>query len=147
MVRRERPPLKVGDIVLISEDNVKRGNWPLAIVEEVHKGKDGLIRTSTLRTKLGKRRRPVQKLYLLEEALTVEENIRNNERQSKSLPKIIPETCYTTNVHTQEDKEEQNYTKDKDLLDSRSQGGENVKSIKYTRLGRPIKAPNRLQYK
>ena len=29
----ERPPLKVGDIVLISEDNVKRGNWPLAIVK------------------------------------------------------------------------------------------------------------------
>jgi hypothetical protein len=35
----EKPPLRVGDIVLMSEDNVKRGNWPLAIVKEIHKGK------------------------------------------------------------------------------------------------------------
>ena len=49
--RTTKPPLKVGDVVLISEENVKRGNWPLGIVHEVHKGSDNLIRTVTLKTK------------------------------------------------------------------------------------------------
>ena len=32
---KEEIPIKVGDIVLVSEDNVSRGKWPLARVEEV----------------------------------------------------------------------------------------------------------------
>jgi hypothetical protein len=84
----EKSPLKEGDVVLISEDNVKRGNWPLGLVENVHKGSDNLIRTVTLRTKSGIRRRPVQKLYLLEvqteEPATVEETTSHSEPSQSS---------------------------------------------------------------
>ena len=47
--QKETAPIQVGDIVLVSEDNVSRGNWPLGRVEEVHLGKDGLVRTATVR--------------------------------------------------------------------------------------------------
>ena len=62
----EAPPLQKGDVVLISEDNVKRNNWPMGMVTEVHEGADGLIRTVTLKTEKGKLNRSIQKLHLLE---------------------------------------------------------------------------------
>ena len=130
--------------MLISEDNVKRGNWPLAIVEEIYQGKDGLVRMATLRTKMGKRRRSVQKLYLLEEAHTVEESLQNSEPiQNQSLPRISPGMHYATEVHMPGDKEKRNSTNNKHL-DSTREGRENVKSINYTRSGQEVKAPSRL---
>ena len=57
----------MGDVVLVSEDNVPRGQWQKAHVIETHKGRDSLIRSVTLRLSSGRdTRRPVQKLHLLE---------------------------------------------------------------------------------
>ena len=50
----------------VSEDNVSRGKWPLAIVTEVHPGRDGLVRTATVETKTSVLNRPVQRLHSLE---------------------------------------------------------------------------------
>lgn len=33
-----------GDVVVIHEDNAKRGTWKTVIVEELISGKDGLVR-------------------------------------------------------------------------------------------------------
>lgn len=60
-----------GDIVLIQEDNVKRNNWKLGIVEKLVTGKDGQIRGARVRkaTTRGKPEilsRPLQKLFPLE---------------------------------------------------------------------------------
>ena len=134
----EKPPLGVGDIVLMSEDNVKRGNWPLAVVEEIHKGKDGLIRTVTIRTKSGRRRRSVQKLYLLEEAHSGEKDKKNDDEQLEQSTdsKIAPELPYER-VQNQKAETEQNF-------DTKRQGGENVKTMKYTRSGRKVMVPERL---
>ena len=61
------PPIKVGDLVLIQEVRVSHGNWPHARIEEVHEGRDGLVRSATLRTSARKLiRRPVQRLHILE---------------------------------------------------------------------------------
>ena len=113
----EKSPLKEGDVVLISEDNVKRGNWPLGLVEKVHKGSDNLIRTVTLKTKSGIRRRPVQKLYLLEEVqteepATVEETTSQSEPSQSSTNEARRDGCN---------------------IDTSCQGGENVR---FTRSGR-----------
>lgn len=118
----------------MSEDNVKRGKWPLAIVKEIHKGKDGLIRTVTLRTKLA--RPSVQKLYLLEEAHSVEEDLRNKEKleHSQSLG-IKPENCCEK---IQKQVVEEQKTENEQDLDTKCQGGENVK---YTRFWAFIKGP------
>ncbi|XP_028415551.1 uncharacterized protein LOC114538623 [Dendronephthya gigantea] len=65
------PKIKVGDVVLIQEDNVKRLNWPIAVIESLLKGRDGNARAATVRMfnkagKLATTRRAVQRLYPVE---------------------------------------------------------------------------------
>ena len=56
-----------GDLVLVSEDNLARGQWQCARVEAIHPGRDGLIRAVTVRLTSGSlTRRPVQRLHLFE---------------------------------------------------------------------------------
>ena len=57
--------VKVGDIVLIHDD-VPRIQWKLAVIEQVNKGADGLIRSANVRTSSGKTNHPIAKLYPLE---------------------------------------------------------------------------------
>ena len=58
--------LKEGDLVLILSENMPRGVWPMGLVEEVHEGSDGLVRSAKIRTKSSQLTRPVTKLVLLE---------------------------------------------------------------------------------
>ena len=59
--------IRNGDLVLVSEDRVARGQWSPARVEDTHTGRDGLVRSVTLRTSSGSlTRRPVQRLHLFE---------------------------------------------------------------------------------
>ena len=46
----EQTALKIGDVVLISEDNVSRKEWPMGRIDRLLLCKDGLIRTATLKT-------------------------------------------------------------------------------------------------
>ena len=64
--QKETAPIQVGDIVLVSEDKVSRGKWPLGRVEKFHLGKDGLVRTATARVQKSILTRPVQRLHRLE---------------------------------------------------------------------------------
>ena len=57
--------VKVGDIVLIHDDT-PRMQWRLAMIEEVIKGLDGLVRAARIRTSSGKTNRPLAKLFPLE---------------------------------------------------------------------------------
>ncbi|GFR19922.1 DUF5641 domain-containing protein [Trichonephila clavata] len=59
-------PLSVGDIVLISLDNKKRVDWPLAKIVEIYKGRDGVSRVARLKTQSGELIRPIQRLCRLE---------------------------------------------------------------------------------
>ena len=56
---------KVGDFVLLKDQDVFHQSWPLAVITEVHPGLDGQVRTVTLRTSKGTYKRPVVKLVLL----------------------------------------------------------------------------------
>ena len=56
-----------GYLVLVREDDLARGQWQRARVEATHPGRDGLIRSVTLRLTPGSlTRRPVQRLHLFE---------------------------------------------------------------------------------
>ena len=68
--KRESPNILKGDVVLVHDDNLKRGMWKMAIVEDLVVGKDGVVKGAKLR-KAGKGKpefigRPLQKLYPLE---------------------------------------------------------------------------------
>ena len=57
--------LKVGDVVILKEDNLFPTKWPLARVSAVYYGKDGLVRFDTVTTAKGTYKRPVTKLVPL----------------------------------------------------------------------------------
>ena len=44
----KEPNIKVGDVVLIHDDNARSMYWPKARVTEVHPGSDGLVRVATV---------------------------------------------------------------------------------------------------
>lgn len=55
-------PAKIGMVVVIINENVPVLQWPLAIIEKLFPGKDGIIRVAEVRTKNGSYTRPVVKL-------------------------------------------------------------------------------------
>ena len=64
--QRQAINLKVGDLVLEAQENVPRGQWPLARVVDVNVGRDGLVRSCVIKTRTGNVLRPIRKLCLLE---------------------------------------------------------------------------------
>ena len=69
---KEPVEVKPGDVVLIQDDNTKRGMWKMGIIEEIIKGKDQNIRGAKVR-KMARGKpeflnRPLQKLIPLESA-------------------------------------------------------------------------------
>ncbi|CAB0040513.1 unnamed protein product [Trichogramma brassicae] len=71
-----RPCLKPGDMVLMKDDQCPPSTWPLARVESVHPGKDGLVRVATIRTADLRYTRPIAKLIELPRDLEVENYVR-----------------------------------------------------------------------
>ena len=56
---------KVGDIVILHEDNMVATKWPLARIVKLHVGQDGVVRVVTLKTHTGTYTRPVVKIVTL----------------------------------------------------------------------------------
>ena len=56
----------IGDLVLIEGEQPNRLTWKTGVITALHTGRDGRVRSATLRTTDGDRRRPVQRLYLVE---------------------------------------------------------------------------------
>ena len=65
---KHRKNMKIGDIVIIEEDNIERSKWPLARVIKLFYGKDGAVSLVQLKTKDSTFHRPAAKLCVLEEA-------------------------------------------------------------------------------
>ncbi|XP_055591260.1 uncharacterized protein LOC129743299 [Uranotaenia lowii] len=65
--KRWRSPIeiKVGQLVIIKDDNVAPSRWKMGRVERVFPGADGVVRVVTLKTVTGSSTRPVEKLCLL----------------------------------------------------------------------------------
>jgi len=58
-------PIKVGQMVIVQEDNLPLLCWSLARVEEIFPGKDNIIRVVSVRTAKGVYKRPITRLCLL----------------------------------------------------------------------------------
>ena len=63
---RVKENLKEGDIVLIEGTSKSKFLWDLGRIIQVFKGRDGLVRSCTVKTKNNEIRRPIQLLYPLE---------------------------------------------------------------------------------
>ena len=58
--------IQVNDIVLVTNNNIPRGKWPLAIVKEVNVSRDGYVRSCKVRYGDSELVRPITCLCLLE---------------------------------------------------------------------------------
>ena len=58
--------VKVGELVLVADENTSRGHWPVGRVARVIPGADGRVRVVDVVTATGQYRRPVTRLWRLE---------------------------------------------------------------------------------
>ena len=58
--------LSKGEVVIIKDDDKNRGKWKLGVVEELYKGRDGIIRAARLKVGKNYLERALQNLYPLE---------------------------------------------------------------------------------
>lgn len=63
---RRVEPIKIGDLVVICDDNESRGQWKRGIVEDVFAAADGQVRSALVKTAQGIFRRPASKLAVLD---------------------------------------------------------------------------------
>ncbi|XP_074114130.1 uncharacterized protein LOC141537182 [Cotesia typhae] len=63
--RYQQDDIKLGSLVLITDERLPPSKWPLARVIQLHPGKDGLTRVVTLKTATTILTRPIVKLALL----------------------------------------------------------------------------------
>ena len=62
---KERRNVKIGDVVMIINENLARCHWPLARVSEVKYSKDGLVRSVIVKQGLQCYERPLSKLIMI----------------------------------------------------------------------------------
>ena len=63
--KAQKEQININDLVLIKEDNVKRSQWPLGRVVEVHLRGDEVVRVVTVKTSKGTYKRPAVKIFEL----------------------------------------------------------------------------------
>ena len=65
---KPRRNLEIKDLVLLADKGSPRGQWPLAVVEDVFPDHQGVVRQVMVKTKNGSLKRDVRKLCLVEKA-------------------------------------------------------------------------------
>ena len=65
-----RELLKQGDLVLVVDETVPRGQWPTGIIQSVKESKDGLVRSAVVKTAKGMKERPITNIVVLEDQAT-----------------------------------------------------------------------------
>lgn len=63
---KNRGLLNLGNMVLIREDNVPRMKWPFGVIDKLHKGGDGNLRSVDVKTPQGVKSRAIQRVHPLE---------------------------------------------------------------------------------
>ena len=59
----QKEQININNLVLIKEDNVKRGQWPLGRVVEINPGEDGIVQVVTVQTSKGTYKHPAVKIF------------------------------------------------------------------------------------
>ncbi|UYV79073.1 hypothetical protein LAZ67_17001003, partial [Cordylochernes scorpioides] len=84
----DRRQLKVGDVVLIGQENLKRMFWPKGRIVNLIPGKDGMVRVAHVKTSTGTLIRALQRLHPLEissNVETIQKDNSNTEPQSEAF--------------------------------------------------------------
>ncbi|XP_050312872.1 uncharacterized protein LOC126747936 [Anthonomus grandis grandis] len=129
--------IKLGDVVIIGNDNDKKMDWPLGLVTELLSARDGETRLVRLRTARGQVLRPVQRLYALE--CVPDESIVEPEGDP-----VMPVDCVEGGKSClQELSEEAEAACDQSAGVLKSRAPEKVSQSVVTRSGRTVNVPKR----
>ena len=98
----ERAVIATGDVVIVKDEHIPRGQWKLGVVQEVLTGCDGLVRAAVVRVAGSDRqqstlRRPVQLLYPLE----IHSDI-STVTSSEDTPELSSEPEYCEQNHSED---------------------------------------------
>jgi hypothetical protein len=153
---KKQSPIEVGEVVLISDDNIRRHLWPMGVVIEVFPGKDGLIRSAVVRVGRNSFKRPIQRLHRLElkQSYPVPDDIAEitlaDEAPSDDAGDLDQDDPLDITFHDAADDEreqpEENRTEDyaETAVTTARHGGENVQEhVLKTRCGRKVRLPQR----
>ncbi|UYV84394.1 hypothetical protein LAZ67_X002002 [Cordylochernes scorpioides] len=91
----DRRQLKVGDVVLIGQENLKRMFWPKGRIVNLIPGKDGIVRVAHVKTSTGTLIRALQRLHPLEissNVKAIQMDNSNTEPQSEAFLGNRPNT-------------------------------------------------------
>ncbi|XP_055589536.1 uncharacterized protein LOC129741775 [Uranotaenia lowii] len=80
--------LRVGQLVVLREDNVAQMNWPTGRITELHPGPDGAVRVVSLRTVSGVCKRAVNRIALLPVTDNIDEQQNDQPQVTESTPEI-----------------------------------------------------------
>ena len=89
------------DVVVVQEDNVKRGFWKMGIVESLIHGRDGLVRGVRIRKAGSKREtlnRPISKIYPME--ITCRDNEKRENRVDTERKERVKKICNDCPIST-----------------------------------------------
>lgn len=75
---KQQPNLKIGNMVIIKEDNLPVMKWPLGRIMQIHTGDDGIVRVVEVKTAHGLFKRPIHRLALLPIDKDQEETVQDN---------------------------------------------------------------------
>ncbi|XP_053686561.1 uncharacterized protein LOC128736105 [Sabethes cyaneus] len=64
-------PIQIGDVVIITDPDLPRNSWPKGRVVDVKRGKDGQVRSATVKTAVNVYERPAVKLAVLDVGATL----------------------------------------------------------------------------
>jgi len=128
----DRRGIRLGEIVIIQDETVKRQNWRMGVVVELFRGRDNKIRAVRVKTAFGDFKRPVQKLCSLE----ICEELQSAELSENGLEEG------TTSMEAEPAEEDPDGDREPP-----SSGGEDVeKELTKTRFGRTVKPVQRLGF-
>uniref|UniRef100_A0A8D8X4X1 Integrase catalytic domain-containing protein n=1 Tax=Cacopsylla melanoneura TaxID=428564 RepID=A0A8D8X4X1_9HEMI len=88
--KKSEHEVKLGDLVLIGDDNLKKIDWPVGLVTELIKGRDSVVRVVRVRTSNGTLMRPVQRIYPLEVHLDLDSNVKSTPEVDMSPGELTP---------------------------------------------------------
>ena len=81
----------MGDVVLVHDDK-PRTMWKLAVIEELIRGNDGLVRAANIRTATGKTNRPIVRLVPLEVSSSTNDPIQHTSQTMNAATTTLPST-------------------------------------------------------
>ncbi|CAL1276881.1 unnamed protein product [Larinioides sclopetarius] len=119
---------KIGDVVLLWNDNQKRIHWPLGRILSIYASRDGIARRAKIKTKSGIMIRPIRKLCPLE---LDGEGFITNEDKIPDTPNPDPDTTPDT------PDPDRNAPGDPERQDNPES------TTVITRAGRPVRPPSR----